>query len=421
MDVDEAFNKFSTVLSENEIKKLARKYGVEDERERKLLVVPFFWLMLLSAIKSGTRGRLSNMVSFFTATSYLIYPQMPITGLSRMAISKKLSDTNWMFYRGVYNKLLEHYIDLLDLNDIKFLSRFKDCFAVDGSIIRLNKTLENIFKSTCKSQAALKLNVKFSIVNLVATKLQVTEGKRHDNKFRFITKDPNILYLFDLGYWSFKNFKKIVDAKSFFVSRLKKSCDPLIVTVTDQRWSHLVGKRLSQINGALKGMVELDMAVQLSKSEKSPLKNDLRLVGILYEGEWRFYVTNIFDGRFTPCVIYELYSKRWTIEIFFNDIKHVLKLEHIFSKNKNGIMVEIYSALIFYLLVRIIIAIAAKKSGKKITDFSFKKSAENLNAFFVTQLTKLFRGTKSKLIEFFRKVVDATICICLKPPPRATA
>lgn len=218
-----------------------------------------------------------------------------------------------------------------------------------------------------------------------------------------------------------KILKKIIDARSFFVSRLKKSCDPLIVTVSDQRWSHLVGKRLSQINGALKGIAELDMEVQLSKSEKSPLKDDLRLVGMLHEGGWRFYVTNIFDGRFTPHVIYELYSERWTIEIFFNDIKHVLKLEHIFSKNKNGIMVEIYSALIFYLLVRIIIAIAAKKSGKEITDFSFKKSAENFNAFFETQLTELFRGTKSKLIEFFQKVVDATICNCLKPPPRATA
>ena len=373
MDAKEAFDKFSRILSEHQIKELAKKYGVEDERERKLLVVPFFWLMVLSAMESSPRGCLSKLVAFFTAISPLIHPEMQVIGISEMAISKKLSNTNWMFYRGVYNKLLRSYIDLLPPNDRKFLSRFKDCFAVDGGIIRLNRTLEKVFKSTCKSHAALKLNVKFSIVNLAVTKLQVTEGKRHDNRFHFITKDPNIFYLFDLGYWSFKNFKKIVDAKSFFVSRLKKSCDPLIVTVSDQKWSHLVGKRLSQINGALKGMAELDIKVQLSKSEKSPLKDDLRLVGILHEGKWRFYVTNIFDALFTPQVIYELYSERWTIEIFFNDIKHVLKLEHIFSQNKNGIMVEIYSALIFYLLVRIMIAIAAKKSGKEITDFGFKK------------------------------------------------
>ena len=64
------------------------------------------------------------------------------------------------------------------------------------------------------------------------------------------------------------------------------------------------------------------------------------------------------------------------------------------------------------------IAIAAKKSGKKITDFSFKKSVEIFTAFFVNQLNELIRGTKSKLIEFFQKVVSAITRNYLKPPPR---
>ncbi|MCK4731158.1 MAG: IS4 family transposase, partial [Methanophagales archaeon] len=229
-----------------------------------------------------------------------------------------------------------------------------------------------------------------------------------------------ILYLFDLGYWSFTRFKKIVEAKSFFVSRLKKSCDPLIVAVSDLKWADLVGMRLSQITNALKDMNELDMKVQLAKSKNSQFNTKLRLVGTLHEGEWRFHVTNIFDAIFTPQVIYELYSKRWTIEIFFNDIKHILKLSHIFSKNKNGIMAEIYSALIFYLLVRIMTAIAAENSGRKITDFSFKKSVEIFSAFFLTQLSELILGTKAKFIAFFQKVVSAIACNCLKPPPRAT-
>jgi hypothetical protein len=168
-----------------------------------------------------------------------------------MALSKKLSNTNWMFFWGVYNRLLTSYINSLESDERFFFAQFKDCFSVDGSIIQLNRTLENLFKSTSKSQAALKLNAKFSNVSLAITKLQVTDGKRHDSKFRFITKDPNILYLFDLGYWSFVRFKQIADACSFFVSRLKKSCDPLIVTVSDPKWAHLVDKRLSQIMNAL--------------------------------------------------------------------------------------------------------------------------------------------------------------------------
>jgi hypothetical protein len=420
MDVKEQFSEFSAILSEDAILELAKEYGVEAKRKRKLTVVPFFWLMVLSAIEAAPRGCLSKLVAIFTATFSLIYPGDRVTGLSRMAISKKLSHTNWMFFRGVYNRLLKCHINSLEPDERLFLSRFKDCFAVDGSVIQLNKMLEKVFKSTAKFQAALKLNTKFSIVNLAVTKLQVTEGKRHDSRFRFITKVPNILYLFDLGYWSFTRFKKIVEAKSFFVSRLKKSCDPLIVTVSDLKWAHLVGMRLSQITNALNDMNELDVKVQLAKSKNSQFNTELRLVGILHEGEWRFYVTNIFDAIFTPQVIYELYSKRWDIEIFFNDIKHILKLSHIFAKNKNGIMVEIYSALIYYLLVRIMTAAAAESADRKITDFSFKKSVETFTIYFLTQLTDLIRGTKANLIAFFRKVVSAIACNCLKPPPRAT-
>jgi hypothetical protein len=108
------------------------------------------------------------------------------------------------------------------------------------------------------------------------------------------------------------------------------------------------------------------------------------------------------------------------LRFFFNDIKHILKLSHIFSKTNNGIMVEIYSALISYLLVRIMIAIAAKKSRGNITDFSFKKSVETFKSFFLTELNKLICGTKTNLMAFFQKVVSAIVYNCQKPPPSAT-
>jgi len=72
MDVQEAFDTFSTILSEDRIKELAKKYGVEDERERKLLVVPFFWLMVLSVMESSPRGRLSKLVVFYSLQRSLL-------------------------------------------------------------------------------------------------------------------------------------------------------------------------------------------------------------------------------------------------------------------------------------------------------------------------------------------------------------
>ncbi len=46
-----------------------------------------------------------------------------------------------------------------------------------------------------------------------------------------------------------------------------------------------------------------------------------------------------------------IYSRRWTIEIFFRFFKHTLGCRHLLSPNKNGIEIQIYGALIAWLLI----------------------------------------------------------------------
>ncbi len=180
-----------------------------------------------------------QLVAFFMASFCQLFPAEKAVSLTRMAISKKLKAHNWFFFRAVYNKLLERYVAMLDVDDRRFLSRFKDVFAIDSSVIRVNSVLEKVFASVHKGQAAIKLHTKFSIRSLTATKVQVTESKQHDSRFRGITKEPNILYLFDLGYFAFYRFEKIIEAGSFFVSRLKSCCNPIIVAVEHKQWKHL--------------------------------------------------------------------------------------------------------------------------------------------------------------------------------------
>jgi len=116
-----------------------------------------------------------------------------------MAVSKRLSNVNWYLFRGVYNHLLSRYRHILKAEDNKFLKRFKEAFSIDGSVIALSKTMENVFKSVPKGKSSLKLNAKYSMKTEAVTKLQVTDGKRHDSQFRFVTQASNCLYLIDLG------------------------------------------------------------------------------------------------------------------------------------------------------------------------------------------------------------------------------
>ena len=414
---EDQYEQFTEVLSEEELRRFAEEYGVADQRERKLPLRIFFWLVVLSAGQPTVRGGLLQLVAFFVAALSGLFPMAQTVTLTKMALSLKLKETDWFFFRAVYNRLLARYKKLLPPCQRKSLDAFRDVFILDATVSRVHKALKHLFQSVHKEQAACKINVKYSLKNLTPQKVQVTEGKRHDSRFRGITTQRGVLYLFDLGYWSFTRLHQIIQACSFFVCRLKSTCDPLIVAVSEKRWQSLVGKRLSEILDLLKGEEQFDVTVKLSKAKKPRFDDHIRLVGLLHEGTWRFYLTNIFQATFTPQVIYDLYRQRWSVEIFFNFFKHLLHIEHLICRTKNGIMVEIYSALIFYLLTQIVIALAAQKTGTSIESFSFQRSFQLVRAFLVTHLSLLLDRTKTGLSEFFPRMVEAVALLGLKDKP----
>ncbi len=412
---------FQEILSDAELETLFAKYRVQDERERKLVVRWFFWLMVLSAAEPSRRGSLLHLIGFFLGAIALLFPETKVTSLSKTAVSKRLTGVSWYLFRGVYNHLLERYKQLLNAQEVKCLGQFTDAFAVDGSVIGLHKKLERVFASIHQGQASLKLNTTFSLKVAAVTKLQVTSGKRHDSRFAFVTGQSNCLYLVDLGYWSFRLMQRISEAGSFFVMRLKRSCDPLVVQVAADEFQHLVGRRLSELDeflAAHRAGGEIDLVVQLSKAKNPCLQDNVRLVGLWHDQQWRFYVTNILAPRFTPQLIYELYAQRWQIEIFFNLIKHVLSLETIISRTKNGIMIEIYSALIFYLLTRIVIALAARKTGRTIHEFSFERAHKLIHGFLFSHFHQFLQPSLQAVEHIFQRLVAivATMGLADKVP-----
>ena len=365
--------------------------------------------MIFSAAEPSRRGSLLQLIGFFLGAIALLFPESKVTSLSKCAVSKRLTEITWYLFRGVYNHLLSRYREILAAKERKFFGRFQDVFAIDGSVIALGKKMEDVFQSVHKGKSSLKLNAKYSLKVAAVDKLQVSHGKRHDSNFSFVTREKNLLYLVDLGYWSFRLMKRIIDVGSFFVMRLKKNCDPLIVQVTETDYQHLVGKRLSEISDFLAEHIsvgEIDLTVQLSQAKNPHLKDNVRLVGMFHEEQWRFYVTNIFTTDFTPQLVYQLYAQRWQVEIFFNLIKNVLTLENIISQTKNGIMIEIYSALIFYLLTRIIIALAAQKTGRSIHEFSFERSHKLVRGFLLSHFHLFLQASLQSVEAVFRRLID---------------
>jgi hypothetical protein len=413
--------RFSALLSDDEMTALCAKYGIEDERERKLWVRPFFWLMVFSAGESSRRGSLLHLIGFFLGAMSILFPAKKIRSLTKSAVSKRLKHISWYFFRGVYNHLLAKYEKLLSREQQHYLGHFKDAFAVDGSVIALCKQVEKIFESVHEGKASLKMNTKFSLKLGVVTKLQVSSGKRHDSRFAFVTQTPNVLYIVDLGFWSFKLMQKIMAAGSFFILRLKSSCDPCIVNVAQEQYTHLIGKRLSEIGAFLATLAttstQLDLTVQLSTTKKPHLRDNVRLVALFHEQQWRFYVTNIWAAAFTPPLLYQLYAQRWQVEIFFNIFKNVLNLENIIAKTKNGILIEIYSALIFHLFTLILIALAAQQTGRSLHEFSFERTFKVIKGFLVSHLHRFLQRSLLAVDEIFPILVEIVAAMGLAQHP----
>jgi len=80
----------------------------------------------------------------------------------------------------------------------------------------------------------------------------------------------------------------------------------------------------------------------------------LRLVSIKKGIDDYEYLTNIYDLPDEYEYIDEIYGRRWSIEEFFRIMKKYLKLNHFMSRKINGIMIQIFLALIAYLILLLI-------------------------------------------------------------------
>ena len=63
-------------------------------------------------------------------------------------------------------------------------------------------------------------------------------------------------------------------------------------------------------------------------------------------------ITNNFKMKASELAA--LYKKRWQIELFFKWIKQNLKIKKFFGQNENAIKIQIITAMIAYILLKII-------------------------------------------------------------------
>jgi len=147
------------------------------------------------------------------------------------------------------------------------------------------------------------------------------------------------------GYVDFHRLYRIAEVLAWFVIRAKRR----------MRFYVVASRPVDKASG-----LRCDQTIRLKSAEgKRNYPAPLRRIHYVDPptGQRLVLLTNNFN--LPALVIAEIYRRRWEIELFFRWIKQHLRLRGFFSTSRNGVAVQIWTAICAYLLV----AIAKREMG----------------------------------------------------------
>lgn len=358
------------------LKKTAKETGLI-KRERKINPIAIFWVLVLS-FGVGMQRTLASLKRNYERESK--------TTLSDSSWYERFSPELILFLKSC----VIHGIEYLAKREHRKLSdkleHFQDVLIQDSTIIRLHEKLAKIWPATRtrKVAAGVKVSLLVSAVANSMKSVSLFGERRSEIKTLSIgswVKDR--ILLIDLGFYKHQLFKRIDEYKGYFVSRLKGTTDPLIVSVNRICRGNsidVIGKRWSEVLPHLKRQI-LDVEVEITlrrRKYKGKRRKDtvrFRMVAVYNKEARKYhaYLTNISCDKLYPEEIASLYGARWEIELIFKELKSRYNLDVIQTTNPKVIEALIWVAILTLLASRLIYNIVRKMGeaeGKEVVRFT---------------------------------------------------
>lgn len=206
--------------------------------------------------------------------------------------------------------------------------------AIDGSLI--DAVLSMHWADYRNGVKKAKTHIGFDINRSIPRKIFLTDGNGAERPFVSQILEPGQTGIMDRGYQCHKAFDLWQTEEKHFVCRIKanttKNC-------------------LEKYHVPADSIVFYDAKVLLGQADTSQTEKPLRLVGYQVGSKQYWVATDRFD--LTADQIAQIYKLRWETEKFFAWWKRHLKVYHLISRSRHGLMVQILSGLITYLLLAI--------------------------------------------------------------------
>lgn len=242
------------------------------------------------------------------------------------------------FYEANANRGLTQMLEVFDKLVKKASKRsgtvhaqLGDLVAIDGSLI--DATLSMIWADYRDTKNKAKAHLGFDLNRGIPRKLYLTEGNGGERPFVSCILEPGQTGVVDRGYQDHSRFDKWIDEKKHFVARLKNNT----------RW-----KVLEELPFDKNRKMFFFARVQLG-DENHGMRHPVYLVGFRVGKKIFWVATDRAD--LTAAEIAFIYSLRWEIEKLFAWWKRHLKVYHLISRNRHGMLLQLLAGLITYLLL----------------------------------------------------------------------
>jgi putative transposase len=198
----------------------------------------------------------------------------------------------------------------------------------------------------------LKLHLLYDSRQRRPVWFDVTSAKTDDVVAgRAIPLEKGATYVFDKGYTDYRWWSQIIDAGAVFVTRRKRNAQ--CRDIREQPASGdgiLADRRLKIGHRQPRGGAPINPLYQAELREIVVARPD--------HDQPLYLLTNDFERPATD--IAQLYKERWDIELLFKWLKQNLKIRRFLGRSENAVRIQIYVALIAFLLLRILHHTAAR-------------------------------------------------------------
>lgn len=271
---------------------------------------------------------------------------------AREAIAPEKGIKKSSFSEAINNRGLEQLIYIFNAlqkkagNKIpKQLAGLGDLVAIDGSLI--DACLSMLWADYRSNSQKAKVHLGFDINRSIPKQVFLTNGKGGERPFVSQILEPGETGVLDRGYQDHENFDTLPMEGKHYVCRIKentvKTCIQAFDVCPDSN-------------------IFYDAKVFLGQPSGKQTKNELRVVGYIVDGVKYWIATDRFD--LTAEEVALIYLLRWRVETFFKWWKRHLHVYHLIARSEYGLMVQILSGLITYLLLAIH---CHEKHGEKVS------------------------------------------------------